>query len=57
MNPEVVLADEPTVALDSENKPRIIVLLSDLSRYSGSTIVAVTHEASLAGHHDRIIKL
>ena len=57
MNPEVVLADEPTASLDSENRSRIIALLFALNHDSGSTIVTVTHDASLADQHDRIIKL
>ena len=57
MNPEVILADEPTASLDAENRSRMIGLLFGLNRDSGSTIVTVTHDESVANQHDRIIKL
>ena len=56
MNSEAVLADEPTAALDSANRSSIITLLFGLDHDSGSTIVTVTHDASLTDQHDRIIK-
>jgi len=52
MNLEVVRIDEPTAALDSVNKSRIIALLFGLEHDSGSTIVTVTrNDASLADQH------
>ena len=57
MNSEAVLADEPAATLDSANRSRIIALLFGLNCDSGSTIVTVTHDASLADQHDQIIKL
>lgn len=57
MNSEAVLADEPAAALDSANRSRIIALLFGLNQDSGSTIVNVMHDASLADQHDRINKL
>ena len=57
MNSEAVLADEPAATLDSANRPRIIALLFGLNCDSESTIVTVTHDASLNDQHDRIIKL
>ena len=57
MNSEAGLADEPAAALDSANRSRIIALLFALNHDSGSTIVTVAHDASLADQHDRIIKL
>ncbi|PXY82987.1 hypothetical protein [Bifidobacterium asteroides] len=57
MNSEAVLADELAAVFDSANMSRIIALLFGLDHDSGSTIVTVTHDASLADQHDRIIKL
>lgn len=57
MNPELILADEPTASLDADNRIRIADLLFDLSERSGSTIVTVTHDAELARRHSRIVTL
>lgn len=56
MNPEVVLACEPITSLNLENRSKIIDLLFSFNHDSGSAIVTVTHEASLANQYDRIIK-
>lgn len=57
MNPELILADEPTASLDADNRIRIADLLFDLSDRSGSTIVTVTHDVELARRHSRIVTL
>ncbi|WP_058233833.1 ABC transporter ATP-binding protein [Devriesea agamarum] len=57
MNPDLILADEPTSSLDSENKSKIINLLLDMNRNFGSTLVTVTHDAEFAQQHDRVISL
>ena len=54
---QAALADEPAATLDSANRSRIIALLLGLNCDSESTIVTVTHDASLNDQHDRIIKL
>ena len=54
---QAALADEPAAALDSANRSRIIALLFGPNHDSGSIIVTVAHDASLADQHDRIIKL
>ena len=56
-NPRILFADEPTGNLDSENGGRIVELLETLNRESGTTIVLVTHDAVLAGHAQRMIRL
>jgi len=53
--PSIVLADEPTGNLDSENSKRILDLMSDLHRNKKSTIALVTHEPDVANKAERII--
>ena len=57
MKPEVLLADEPTSSLDTENKERIIHSLFDMNRKFGTTIITVTHDLDMAKRHDRVIRL
>ncbi len=52
-HPRVILADEPTGELDSENSARILALLADLVRQQGVTVVIVTHDAGIAEACDR----
>lgn len=56
-NPEVVLADEPTGALDSKTGEQVITLLQKLNKEEGKCIVIVTHDQSLTKHADRVIEL
>ncbi|KIZ14326.1 ABC transporter ATP-binding protein [Streptomyces natalensis] len=51
--PRVVFADEPTGALDSLNGERVMDLLTDAARASGTAVVLVTHEARVAAYSDR----
>ena len=55
--PRVLFADEPTGNLDSATGDRIIELLEELNRESGTTIVLVTHDTALASRAKRIIRL
>jgi putative ABC transport system ATP-binding protein len=55
--PRILFADEPTGNLDGVTGARIIELIESLNRESGSTVVLVTHDASLADRTDRIIRL
>ncbi len=52
--PEVLLADEPTGNLDSKTGENVIQFLQKLHKEKGTTIVMVTHDASLAHHAQRI---
>ncbi|MER5767566.1 ABC transporter ATP-binding protein [Streptomyces sp. NPDC001985] len=52
-SPRVLFADEPTGALDSLNGERVMRLLTDASRESGTAVVLVTHEARVAAYSDR----
>ncbi|MHA2298945.1 MAG: ABC transporter ATP-binding protein [Candidatus Hodarchaeales archaeon] len=56
-NPSVVIADEPTGDLDSDNAIAIINLLNKINEEQGMTIVMVTHDDSLIEKHMRIIQL
>jgi putative ABC transport system ATP-binding protein len=55
-NPEIILADEPTGALDSRTSLEIMAIFQKLNRDSGITIIIVTHEADIAAHAGRIIR-
>lgn len=55
--PRVVLADEPTGALDSLASEQVMAQLVRVSRESGTTVVVVTHEASVAAYADREVVL
>ena len=53
--PEILLADEPTGALDSHTSAEIMSIFQELNRTQGITIVLVTHSDEVAAHADRII--
>src|SRR5438045_5625456 len=56
-SPKILFADEPTGNLDSDTGRRIVELLESLNRERQTTIVLVTHDAGLAAHAQRIIRL
>jgi putative ABC transport system ATP-binding protein len=56
-NPSILLADEPTGNLDSQNGRHVFELLVRMNRSRGTTLVLVTHEQELAGKADRQIHL
>ncbi|MFO7933559.1 MAG: ABC transporter ATP-binding protein [Bacteroidales bacterium] len=56
-DPEVILADEPSGNLDTENKQELHKLFMDLRKKFGKTLVIVTHDRELAGMADRVITI
>ena len=56
-NPEIILADEPTGALDSITGKEVIGILHRLWKEKGKTVVMVTHDLHLAGYAGRHIHL
>ncbi len=56
-SPSLILADEPTGNLDSENAEAVIELIFDLRKKHNQTFVIVTHNEEFANRCDRIIKL
>lgn len=57
LRPPIVLADEPTGNLDTQNGAAVLELLLNLNRTEGTTLVLVTHDAVLAGYANRRIML
>lgn len=55
--PDLVLADEPTSALDADHRDRFIELLFAQLKHSGSALLFVSHDRSLACHFDRCVEL
>ena len=56
-NPEIVLADEPTAALDKESGHTVVEMLKSLGKTRGTTTVMVTHDPRILEMADRIITL
>ena len=57
IEPDVILADEPTGNLDAKNAENIAELLRKSSEIYAQTIVMVTHDAQMAEYADRIIRI
>ncbi|MCM1506312.1 MAG: ABC transporter ATP-binding protein [Ruminococcus flavefaciens] len=56
-NPDILLCDEPTGALDYKTSKEILKLIENLNQKYGSTIVMVTHNDAIRNMADRVIKL
>ena len=57
VEPKLVIADEPTANLDSENSRMVVDLMRDMNRARGVTFVFTTHDPRLLEHVDRKILL
>ena len=55
--PQIILADEPTGALDSKTSVEVMNILKELHKNEGLTIVVVTHESGVANQTDKIIHI
>ena len=57
INPRIILADEPTGALDCHTGKTILKLLQDTCRQTGKTVVIITHNSALTAMADRVIRV
>ena len=55
--PAIILADEPTGNLDSENSDIVLKMMRQLNKDFGQTIIIITHNAEAAARADRIIEM
>ena len=56
-DPAVILADEPTAALDSENGQQVMALLQRIAKEKGRAVLAVTHDQRTLPFADRIVRI
>ena len=56
-NPDILLCDEPTGALDYQTGKQVLGILQAMSRKKGATVIIVTHNAALAPIADRVIRM
>ena len=55
--PKIILADEPTGNLDAETGEKVMRILFDLAKKNGTTLIFVTHDATLAARCDMTVKI
>ena len=55
--PSLILADEPTAALDYATSIEVLQVIEDIVKTKGTTVLMVTHNAEIAKMADRVVKL
>jgi putative ABC transport system ATP-binding protein len=56
-SPSIVLADEPTAALDSENGHAVMALLARIAKEQNRSVLAVTHDPRTLAYADRVVRI
>lgn len=56
-NPDILLCDEPTGALDYNTSKEILKLIEDINKKYGNTVIMVTHNDAIKDMADRVVKL
>lgn len=56
-HPSIILADEPTGSLDSDNSQKILQLLKDLHKEENITLIIITHDPNIAQQAGRIVNI
>ena len=56
-SPSIVLADEPTAALDGENGHAVMALLARIAKEQNRSVLAVTHDPRTLGYADRVLRI
>jgi len=56
-SPSVILADEPTAALDSENGKQVMALLSEVAKDNSRAVLVVTHDHRTLSYADRLVRI
>ncbi len=56
-DPKIILADEPTAALDSHTGRNVMEMMSDLAHKKGRAVVIVTHDSRVLSFADRIVRI
>jgi putative ABC transport system ATP-binding protein len=56
-DPDVLLCDEPTGALDYDTGKLVLTVLKTVNRELGTTLVLITHNAAIAGIGDRVVRM
>ena len=56
-NPTLILADEPTANLDTENGRQVMDVMKRLNKETGVTFVFATHDPRVIGYADRVVTL
>lgn len=56
-DPSIILADEPTAALDSQSGAAVMAMLIELAHERGRAVVVVTHDSRVLHHADRIVRI